>query len=138
MSSNKQQGFTLIELMAVTIVLGVLALVALPAYTTYQDRSRFNEAIVALSNYQSSVGLRTQAGEFTSLTQVDAGANGVPEGQTRTETNHGIEVNDGVLTVTWKADGTGLDGVTYTLALHSHMAPVQWNEGGTCGPLGYC
>ena len=137
-SRKKQEGFTLIELMIVTMIIGVLALIALPAYETYSDRTRFSEAILALGNYRLSVGVQIQAGEFTSLTEVDAGSGGIPPAQARSATAHGIDVTDGIITVTWKSDGTGLDGVTYSLALVSPTAPVEWTPGGTCLPLGYC
>lgn len=51
-NGNAQQGFTLIELMVVVVVIGILAMITLPAYQNYIKRSQARVAgadLVALS-----------------------------------------------------------------------------------------
>ena len=52
---GKQGGFTLIELMIVVAIIGVLAAVALPAYSDYTVRARVSEVILAASSCRTVV-----------------------------------------------------------------------------------
>ena len=138
MKRKQQQGFTLIELMIVVAIIGILAAVALPAYSLYSNRARFAEAVLAVGSHRTAIMIAAQARRFTSLADVDAGTNGIPAARILSATSHGITVVDGLVTLTWMSDGSDLAGATYTLTAGGVLPPIQWTPGGTCVPSGYC
>lgn len=138
MKRKPQQGFTLIELMIVTAIIGILVSVAIPAYSLYRNRARFAEAVLAIGYHRSAIIIAAHSSRFSSQNDADAGTNGIPPAQTLSATAHGIEVEDGVVTITWRSDGTDLAGITYTIAADGVVPPIQWTSGGTCVIGGYC
>jgi type IV pilus assembly protein PilA len=55
MMKSAQKGFTLIELMIVVAIIGILAAIAIPAYTDYTIRARVSEGVTAASAAKATV-----------------------------------------------------------------------------------
>lgn len=53
--SEKNSGFTLIELMIVVSIVGIIASIAIPSYQGYVMKTQINQALGELSAYKSAV-----------------------------------------------------------------------------------
>ncbi|EDP57604.1 pilin [Vibrio sp. AND4] len=60
MQTNKQQGFTLIELMIVVAIIGVLAGVAIPAYKNYVKKSEAAAGMVTVRALLTNIDVYIQ------------------------------------------------------------------------------
>jgi prepilin-type N-terminal cleavage/methylation domain-containing protein len=136
--SKQQNGFTLIELMIVTAIIGLLVSVALPAYERYSSRARFSELMLTASVYKTAITLAVESGKIHSMNDIQEGSHGIPELQHRTDTLHSLHVHSGTFKAEWGNDGSELEGVNFTLTPQGIVPPLRWDIGGSCLNLGYC
>ena len=131
---NKQQGFTLIELMIVIAIIGILAAVALPAYQDYTIRAKVSEGI-SLSGAAKLAVVETAQADGVLVTGLTTAAN--PTGYTFAGTNYVASIvvgNAGVITITTQATGAATQPIiTMTGAQATLNDPITWTCATTAG-----
>ena len=141
---NKAKGFTLIELMIVVAIIGVLAAVALPAYSDYTKRAKVSELILAASACRVSVSEAYQSGDSDTVGADNWGCEASTGSPNLTKYVADISTTaNGVISVEARSVGDALiDGETIVLTpvdsagatLTASAAPqivFEWDCGGS-------
>ena len=96
---NIQQGFTLIELMIVVAIIGILAAIAIPAYSDYTERAKVSELVTLGSACKASVSEYYQAQGVFPTDNNEAGCNTASTAKIKAITVSGNGNTNGTITV---------------------------------------
>jgi type IV pilus assembly protein PilA len=149
--NSVQKGFTLIELMIVVAIIGILAAVAIPAYSDYTKKAKATELVQGVAALKTAVEICFS--ETDDLTVCTAGEYGIPadmpeaavanvaDAITGTQYTSSKATLAGVITITATdalESGDPLAAVTYILIPADGEAGVSWTTAGTCKDAGWC
>jgi type IV pilus assembly protein PilA len=130
MKQQAQAGFTLIELMIVVAIIGILAAVAIPAYSDYTSKAKASNVISSVDAMKGQIAMCAQENNGD-ITVCDSATNGIMDVSKWVKTKEiaSVTIAKGVIVATLNTGlGKGLDGktVTFTPSLTEGDAVMHW------------
>ncbi|MDH2915265.1 MAG: prepilin-type N-terminal cleavage/methylation domain-containing protein [Gallionella sp.] len=151
-----QKGFTLIELMIVVAIIGILAAVAIPAYSDYTKKAKATELVQGTAALKTAVEIciADEAVAIGGTPTLCAGGatGGVPANVDSLAAGTAVSGTKVIKSKSTSAAGqitvtatTALpdpantaQGVTYILTPTVGSAGINWNTSGTCKDNNWC
>jgi len=123
---KKQQGFTLIELMIVVAIIGILAAIAIPAYSDYTIRAQVSEGITLAGGGKAAVSEYVMDRGIFPTTNTNAGLSLAASINGKYTTS--VSNTSGVLTITYGGTSAHaeLSGDTLMLSAVTTSGSVIW------------
>ncbi len=131
---KKQQGFTLIELMIVVAIIGILAAIAIPAYSDYTIRAQVSEGLTLAGGAKAAVSEFTMDRGVFPTDNDEAGLSAAGEIDGKYTTSINVAATKGQILITYG----GTDGhpeilnKTLVLSAVTTAGSVVWS----CPPFG--
>ena len=120
-----QQGFTLIELMIVVAIIGIIAMLAVPAYQTYLIRAQIAEGLTLSAPLKTGVAeYHEVAGDFPDdNTEAGLEAPGSYSGKYVAS----VSVDEEVITILYGNDANGeINGWTVEITAVPNQGSLTW------------
>jgi len=130
---RNSKGFTLIELLIVIAIIGILAAIAIPAYTGYTKKAKVGGVVHALGGVKTAAAAYyTEKGRVDglALTKDDIPGNlgvTIPGQYINAATVNGTPQNEVIIQVTMTNIGSGVDGTTLNLTSSGTLQTWSWN-----------
>lgn len=127
-NKKAEGGFTLIELMIVVAIIGILAAVAIPAYSNYTAKAKAANAISTAESFKTAVAMCAQEAASLAECNTTDNAGAFPTFSATKEVSAITVTGAGVVTLTLAniaADTEG-DAVVIEPAMGTNASAITW------------